>query len=656
MIKMNNMQKTWKIGFLIFCLMVLASSVFAALPTNLTFKTNMATAQAGQEFVVRLEKNPVWNVTDPFRPYNSVTVTLPAEMSSLGEPLTVNLAAYTDGPIYTWHLNTTQAIAFGTHTINVDVDGNTDSTTINISGVLENPDFTVSVPAITTQSVGNSFVVSVNIANGGGDATQINGYISAQKASVNATSFSVASIPKLGSETFQLLVTPNQYGTAILYVGISSYKKSDGTIVSVGHPDFDLTSSSVTRTFIINADPNVDFGTLAVYIGTSGFDNSVDLDSYVSDADTTIMDLVWSCSSTNPNITTSINALNHVLSITAQDGSYSGTLTCSAADSFASDSDSFNVFVNTACTESWSCSAWSACTAGTQTRTCTDLNGCGTMISKPAESQGCSTPSGGGGGGGSSDLNSKTFSWTRLNAGDTASMFVGLSQIAVSDAGFKVVNDLMYVKIKIESLKYLPEYQRAKVPVYQYIYFTLTNIDDSDIEYAKIDFTVPKVWLSSNNMVDSDVALMRYNEGRWDELPTEAISSDSKNVYFRSVASGLDGYFAVGKGTGTLQQLEELGKEETAEDVVLPTEEEEGISELGSGNVEEKDKEASKEDGITGAAVSETEQGRVPSWAKFLLYALILVAVISLIVFLVMLALDKRSDIPPNTAKKTRKR
>ncbi len=42
------------------------------------------------------------------------------------------------------------------------------------------------------------------------------------------------------------------------------------------------------------------------------------------------------------------------------------------------------------CTESWSCTAWSACTAGgTQTRTCTDANACGTTTSKPAESQSC---------------------------------------------------------------------------------------------------------------------------------------------------------------------------------------------------------------------------------------------------------------------------
>ncbi len=42
------------------------------------------------------------------------------------------------------------------------------------------------------------------------------------------------------------------------------------------------------------------------------------------------------------------------------------------------------------CTENWSCTDWSACTDGTQSRTCTDGNSCGTTQDKPPESQACS--------------------------------------------------------------------------------------------------------------------------------------------------------------------------------------------------------------------------------------------------------------------------
>lgn len=42
------------------------------------------------------------------------------------------------------------------------------------------------------------------------------------------------------------------------------------------------------------------------------------------------------------------------------------------------------------CTESWSCGAWSSCSNGTQTRTCSDANACGTTVNRPPLSQSCS--------------------------------------------------------------------------------------------------------------------------------------------------------------------------------------------------------------------------------------------------------------------------
>ncbi|MFH1664490.1 MAG: hypothetical protein ABH986_06860, partial [archaeon] len=44
---------------------------------------------------------------------------------------------------------------------------------------------------------------------------------------------------------------------------------------------------------------------------------------------------------------------------------------------------------NCPCVENWSCTSWSACVNGTQTRTCTDNSSCGTTNNKPFESQSC---------------------------------------------------------------------------------------------------------------------------------------------------------------------------------------------------------------------------------------------------------------------------
>lgn len=41
------------------------------------------------------------------------------------------------------------------------------------------------------------------------------------------------------------------------------------------------------------------------------------------------------------------------------------------------------------CVEEWTCTSWSTCTGGVQTRTCTDNNACGTTANKPPEQQVC---------------------------------------------------------------------------------------------------------------------------------------------------------------------------------------------------------------------------------------------------------------------------
>jgi len=52
------------------------------------------------------------------------------------------------------------------------------------------------------------------------------------------------------------------------------------------------------------------------------------------------------------------------------------------------------------CTPNWQCGSYEACSpSGTQTRTCNDLNNCGTSLGKPQTSQSCIYTGGGSGGG-----------------------------------------------------------------------------------------------------------------------------------------------------------------------------------------------------------------------------------------------------------------
>jgi len=71
------------------------------------------------------------------------------------------------------------------------------------------------------------------------------------------------------------------------------------------------------------------------------------------------------------------------------------TLTAVARDTASNTATSTAVIVTInppSCTESWTCGAWSACTTGTQTRTCSDANSCGTTNTRPPLSQSCIIP------------------------------------------------------------------------------------------------------------------------------------------------------------------------------------------------------------------------------------------------------------------------
>jgi hypothetical protein len=52
------------------------------------------------------------------------------------------------------------------------------------------------------------------------------------------------------------------------------------------------------------------------------------------------------------------------------------------------------------CPEDWDCDAWSTCLGGSQSRTCYDLNDCGTEDDKPSLTRSCTISTGGSGGGG----------------------------------------------------------------------------------------------------------------------------------------------------------------------------------------------------------------------------------------------------------------
>ncbi len=92
------------------------------------------------------------------------------------------------------------------------------------------------------------------------------------------------------------------------------------------------------------------------------------------------------------------------------------------------------------CTETWSCTGWTACSGSTQTRTCTDSNDCGTISSRPILSQSCTEGGGDTGSGGAT-----------VPSGDT-----NLTGNLTEDYG-DLANKNFTLKVRTNKYAYLPE-------------------------------------------------------------------------------------------------------------------------------------------------------------------------------------------------------
>ena len=75
--------------------------------------------------------------------------------------------------------------------------------------------------------------------------------------------------------------------------------------------------------------------------------------------------------------------------------------------------------------------------------------------------------------------------------------------------------------------------------VYQYVKVNKTAIKDESITNSVINFRVPKTWLSSKNIDSKTVKLYGLEDGKWKNLPTEQIETDSDYVYYESNSTKL---------------------------------------------------------------------------------------------------------------------
>lgn len=69
-------------------------------------------------------------------------------------------------------------------------------------------------------------------------------------------------------------------------------------------------------------------------------------------------------------------------------------------------------------------------------------------------------------------------------------------------------------------------------------YLEMKTAVPEQVESAIIEFRVPKLWISVNNIDQATVRLLRYQGGGWTELETTEIGEDENNVYFSAGTPG----------------------------------------------------------------------------------------------------------------------
>ncbi len=91
------------------------------------------------------------------------------------------------------------------------------------------------------------------------------------------------------------------------------------------------------------------------------------------------------------------------------------------------------------------------------------------------------------------------------------------------------------VKLTIEILDGKPiGFGDVNGTVYQYLSIMTENLDEKDLVSAKIQFRIPKIWLSDNGVEATTVGLLGIFEGEWSILPTQKLQETSEDVTFSS--------------------------------------------------------------------------------------------------------------------------
>ena len=217
--------------------------------------------------------------------------------------------------------------------------------------------------------------------------------------------------------------------------------------------------------------------------------------------------------------------------------------------------------ISLVCFETWSCSDWSSCVGGSHSRTCSDLNSCGTELLKPALSEGCTASSGGGW-----YINQTTQ--TNVTATETQSVGAITSgrpaSFGITDPNLNIRNVTINTNTNVSNVSLtVSRKANQSLPLtfpsgllYQAFKIN-TTVSNDHLNNVTLDFRVSKTWLSQQNYTYNDVLLYRIpdQDSLWQALATKSIREDNDYYYFTSLSPGFSTFIIfVGITECTAQQ------------------------------------------------------------------------------------------------------
>ena len=152
----------------------------------------------------------------------------------------------------------------------------------------------------------------------------------------------------------------------------------------------------------------------------------------------------------------------------------------------------------------------------------------------------------GGGGGTYTPLPKQINSWTKITPGVATIMKITKKEIGLKQIQIEVKNPANNVRITVTKLEGKPASvtQEISGKVYKYLEINAENLNETNLERAKIQFEVNKTWVLENNLDKNRIYLYRFVNNEWEKLTTRLLNETDNYINYEAETPGFS-YFAI---------------------------------------------------------------------------------------------------------------